>query len=108
LLRDRVNSSSSKKETAFMSTDLQELEQIFPTIEKDIIAAVYESNGNSLELAVNDLMELSNPTPAQPNNLQSQVEADAKLALKLQERESERLEAAEEERHRINNVESKL
>lgn len=85
-----------------MSKDLEELEQIFPAIDKDVIAAIYESNGNSLELAVNDLMEISNPSPIKPHNPPNQIELDAQLALKLQERESERLEAAEEERHRSN------
>jgi hypothetical protein len=42
--------------------DLEQLNAIFPNVEKSVAEAIYEHNGFSLELTVNDLMKMMETT----------------------------------------------
>lgn len=44
--------------------DMTQISSIFPSADKAVIEAVYESNSYSLELTVNDLLKMMEPAPA--------------------------------------------
>ncbi len=93
-----------------MSNPIDQLKQIFPKIEREIIEAVYESNGKSVDLAVNDLIEISGQaSPLHQNRMSSVVESprasqsdqiakDEEYAMKLQAKETRRQSAREQSR----------
>ena len=93
---------------------MDQLQTMFPNVEKDVILAVYTQNNESMEMTVAELLDISAantnrplkaaPTkesrsrtssevseePKVPLTKEEQIAADEKLAMKLQARESKR------------------
>ena len=83
------------------------IKSMFPSVEIRVIEAVYESNSNSLELTLNDMITLSDSANIKYSTssdadsdsgagntasmtVQEQLASDEALALKLQQREARR------------------